>query len=330
MAVQIGNMAGYEAALRSAAYVRLNGAGYLRIAGPDRAGFVQRQTSNDVELLAPGKAVPNVLTSPTARIMDVWTMFAEEDALALLTIVGRAPTTAGFLKSRIFFMDHVTVEDASAEVAQIVVEGPAAGALLEKIGVARVPGPDEVGEAEVGGAAVRVVGMEGLNGPGWRLLVAADEAQAVIDALETEGAAALAPAAYETLRIEAGQPGPAELNEDYTPLEIGLNGAVSSTKGCYTGQEILARQITYDKVTQQLVGLWLGGPAAAGMDVRAEGRRGGTVTSVAESPRLGWIALAVVRRPHHAWGTAVSVGDGPVEIPATVSGLPFAPRQHMG
>src|SRR5690606_39681801 len=114
------------------------------------------------------------------------------------------------------------------------------------------------------------------------------------------GAVPLGEEAYDVLRVEAGLPASGtELTEDFTPLETGLAYTVSTSKGCYTGQEVLARQINYDKVSRQLVGLRLKEPAPAGSAVRAEGRPAGTVTSVVLSPEHGWIALAVVRRPHH-------------------------------
>jgi len=132
----------------------------------------------------------------------------------------------------------------------------------------------------------------------------------------------LTPEEYHCMRVECGQPAPfSEWTEDYTPLEVGLEWAVSDRKGCYTGQEVLARQVNYDKITRQLVGLTLqaGPPSAA--QVQAEGKTIGVVTSSVISPRFGPIALAVLRRPYHAPGTAVLVGEA---IPAVVSVLPFA------
>jgi folate-binding protein YgfZ len=111
------------------------------------------------------------------------------------------------------------------------------------------------------------------------------------------------------MRVEAGLPAAgAELSEDYTPLEAGLAAAISSTKGCYTGQEVLARQITYDKVTQHLCGLRLTRRAQPGGRVWApDGSPVGRVTSAATSPRFGEIALAVVKRPHR-WSQARTFG----------------------
>jgi tRNA-modifying protein YgfZ len=130
----------------------------------------------------------------------------------------------------------------------------------------------------------------------------------------------LSDAEYEILRLEAGLPAAGhELTEEYTPLETGLEQLVSTSKGCYTGQEVLARQVNYDKVTRHLAGLRLKAEVPAGSSVTSEGKPAGIITSIAISPRLGPIALAVLRRPYHEPGTAVSVG----EIKGTVEALPF-------
>ena len=116
-------------------------------------------------------------------------------------------------------------------------------------------------------------------------------------------------ASVQVLRVEAGLPGAgAELSGDFTPLESGLRSAVSENKGCYTGQEIIARQISYDKITQFLVGLHLDTSTALGTRLYSEGRPVGAITSVAISPRFGAIALGIVRRPHHETGTLLHAG----------------------
>ena len=97
------------------------------------------------------------------------------------------------------------------------------------------------------------------------------------------------------------------MSEAYTPLEVGLQAAISDSKGCYTGQEIIARQITYDKVTQQLRILRMEKPLEPGAQVRVEGKKAGVLTSAAESPQFGPVGLAVLKRPHHEIGTLVEL-----------------------
>ena len=138
----------------------------------------------------------------------------------------------------------------------------------------------------------------------------------------------------EVLRVEGGLPAwEHELSDQVTPLEAGLLSAISYNKGCYTGQEIIARQTNYDKVTRRLAGLVLPAGAADQLDLRgaavvaAGGRpsgRAGFVGSAVHSPALGQgIALAVVPRDASEPGSQVTVRHDEHEFAATVTDLPF-------
>ncbi|NLX11390.1 MAG: hypothetical protein GXY36_17220, partial [Chloroflexi bacterium] len=135
------NLIGYEAALSGAACYVVPDAGYLRVQGDDQQAFIQRQTTNDARQIAPGQTQQTVLTSATARILDVWRLVPEPDAIGVITLAGRGTRTARYLQSRIFFMDKVTVTDASAEFVQIDVFGPQAADALRRAGV-EPPAPD--------------------------------------------------------------------------------------------------------------------------------------------------------------------------------------------
>ena len=132
-------------------------------------------------------------------------------------------------------------------------------------------------------------------------------------------------AAYQILRIEAGLPEPvSEIRPEYIPLEVGLRDAISFTKGCYIGQEIIARMDSRGRQARTLVGVRLSEAADTGDSVEQDNRRVGSVTSVAHSPRLGWIALAVLRPEVLADGSRrVLVGGRGAE--GEVVRLPFAP-----
>lgn len=316
-------LAGYEAALESAVFVARTDAHYLSISGEDRVDFLHRQTTNDIGLLGPERAVVTVLTSPNARIYDALLLVEEPEAIGVVTLPGRGPATAAFLQSRIFFMDKVAVSDDSSEWAQFDLEGPQAGNVLADLGLAQAPGLDGVASIELDGAAVRVIGREGLAGAGYRMLVPVADSERLTNALVERGVPPLSLEAYDVLRVEAGLPGPGELTEDYTPLEINLARTISETKGCYTGQEVIARQITYDKVTKTLVGLRLEASVTVGAQTNADGKAVGTVTSAVQSPRYGPIALAVVRRGHTDVGTRLTVEQDGQTIASEVASLPF-------
>lgn len=284
--------------------------GLLRFAGEHRRDFLQRQTSNDLRPLTAGRSVQTVLTSPTARVLDVLTLIETGEHLLAITLPGRAAATARFLKSRIFFMDRVTVGDESAAWQQIELFD---AALLERLDVA-VPAAGQVIETGWG----KIVGSHGLTDDGWWLLAPAGEDWPA--RLSTLGCSALSPEAYATHQVEGGHPSPAvELTEAYTPLETGLQALVAENKGCFTGQEVLARQVNYDKITRHLAGIRLKAPVEVGAKVTADGKAIGEITSSAVSPHFGPIALAVLRRPHHEAGSAVMAGD----VAGVVAELPF-------
>jgi folate-binding protein YgfZ len=222
-------------------------------------------------------------------------------------------------------MDNVQVRDASPESAQFEIVGELAGAKLQEAGMDALPKPGQILPARVGGVACRILAWQGSAGVVYRLVAPAAEAPALERWLDASGIAALTLQAYELYRIEAGLPGEKnELTEAYTPLETNLEQLVAPDKGCYTGQEILARQITYDKVTRKLAGLRLSATAQSGDPVLSEGRPAGQITSAILSPRLGPIALAVLKRPCFEPGTEVEVETSQGKIRATVTGLPFA------
>jgi folate-binding protein YgfZ len=158
--------------------------------------------------------------------------------------------------------------------------------------------------------------------PGFVLITPAAQFDQTGARLSAVGAVTLQEeAAYHARRVELGRPLPGrELTGDYSPLEAGLAWACADNKGCYTGQEIIARQITYDKVTKHLVGLSSTTLLTAGSVLQAEGRDAGVVTSAAYSPTLDKaIALAIVKRTYAAAGQQLRA-DG---VLAEVVDLPF-------
>jgi len=317
-------LAGFEAAISQAAFYHQEHAGYLHIRGEDRQAFLQRQTTNDVRLLSPERAVTTVLTSATARILDVLTLVAEPEAIGAITLPGQAPETATFLKRRIFFTDKVSVDDTSTELAQIEVTGPEAANLLRQFGFSHIPSNGEVVSEAISGIEMRLLKQ---HDGAYRLLLAAERAPELQTLLGEAGVSQLEEEGYAVLRVEMGWPEAGyELTEDYTPLETGLDWAISGEKGCYTGQEIIARQITYDKVTRQMVGLQLTGVSQPRDRVSSaeDGKSAGEVTSYAYSPRFEHIGLAVLRKAYSEPGTGLVVESESGGIRARVVSLPFS------
>jgi len=300
--------------LKPGSYFLLPDGGWLRIQGEDRAAFLQRQSTNDLGLLEAGRPLITVLTSPTARILDVLILFHGENEIGVITLPGYAERTARYLRGRIFFMDKVTITDDSVHWAQIDLVGEQAG----EMAAALCQGEEYEGS--------RYLPLPPILGRGYRLLLPQQAAHAARSVLANAGWVELSTEERHILRVEAGLPAPhSELIEEFTPLEVGLQFAISTTKGCYTGQEVIARQITYDKVTRRLCGVRLHAPAPAGARIWTEdGSPVGELTSFAQSPRFGAIGLAVVKRPYDEAGTKLQIGESPeASTPAIVTPLPF-------
>ena len=227
-------------------------------------------------------------------------------------------------------MDNVNVADDSRSHTHINLIGPDASRILLDNGIQLPEEPGKISFSEILGGELRVVYMDGLLYSGYYLLAPADLAQSIESMLGQTGVKRLKPDAYRIIQIESGLPSAAgELTESYTPLELGLGKAISDSKGCYTGQEIIARQLTYDKVTRSLVGLSLTSAAIDGDRLYYEGKPVGEITSTSDSPRFGNIALAVVRRPYNEDGVTlqlrskIDMGDEDLETAGIVRQLPF-------
>ena len=312
----------YQTAVSGSAYYVWEDPGFLRISGADRLDFLQRQTTNDIRLLEPARCVVTALTNPAARILDLLTLVDQSKSLLAITLPGHGGTTHQYLRRRIFFNDKVIVDDLSHEMTLIDLLGPGSLGLLAQLGIESALVENRVMSWEIEGGFVQGFIQSGL---GYRLTCQSSQAPALLAALDRAGAVRLSHETFDLLRIEAGVPaGGQELTDEYTPLEAGLDWAVSASKGCYTGQEVIARQITYDKVTRHLAGLRLNHPVQAREEVFSaeEERQVGTITSAGISPRLGPIALAILRRPYDQPGTQVTLGinNG---LAATVVSLPF-------
>ncbi len=303
-----------QTALRHGAALQLRPAhGLLQLTDADRADFIHRMTTNNIAILKPGQVAVTVLTSPVARILYVFSVLQRGDTLWLLPAGEDGEALARHLRGQIFFMDKVKVENRSGHVRRLRLMGPQAGDVLTQADLP-IPAAGHFIEAE----SVVVIHEPRLDLPGYELVVPGAESETFTERLVTAGALLLDDDdAYTARRVALGRPAVGyELTEAYNPLEAGLAWTCAENKGCYTGQEIIARQVTYGKVTKTLVGLEADHALSAGASVQIEGRAVGEITTVDPAGRR---ALAVLKRPANEAGTAVTV-DG---IPATVVELPF-------
>lgn len=315
--------ADYHAALDGAALVDETTSGRMFLRGRDRAALLHRLSTNDVERLAPGQGARTVLTTPIGRIIDLLTVHAVDGELLLLTSPEQGPAVYRHIKSNIFFNDQVTLAPIGNSHAQLALYGSAAPELLGELGapsLANLPLHANT-TAALAGAPTMIARRPGIGGQGFTLIIPAEGAAAVRAALHAAGVASLGDDAFDTLRVEQGYPTfGRELSTEYIPLETGLLDAVSFSKGCYVGQEIIARMESRGRLAKRLMGLRLSAPAApARLDVG--GKAAGDLTSAVVSPRFGPIALAYVRTAHAEPGARVAVAGS--DVTGEVVELPF-------
>lgn len=325
--------------LREAAGIfALSDRGLVEVRGSDRVRWLDGMLTADVKRLAQrgegAGCAALLLTHRGAIVADFHVacfgesllLESSRDALAL----GRAA-----LEKRII-ADDVVLVDRSDEHAVLGLEGSRAPEILARAaGASGVPEADAWRELAIAGEEVVVAGF-GWSGERAFVLRAAKVARERVERALVEAADALAielvrgdAALLEVLRVEAGIPAfGAELDEDVLPPEARLERAIAVNKGCYVGQEIVARLRSRGQVNHLLVGLRAEGSTAlaVGSALSVAGRATGEITSAVRSPEAGSIALAYVRREHAEAGTRVEFDGGA----ARVAELPFVALASAG
>jgi folate-binding protein YgfZ len=290
--------------------------GKLALAGADAKGFLQGQVTNDTERLVQGGGCFAAFLTPKGKMLGDLRILDTGPELLLDT--ERIALQALFNLIRRYSVGYdVTLHKRTLESGLLSVIGPSAASVL---GAADLPDLEHAHAAvDLDGLEVRVIRTaEGVD-----VLCDAADTEAVREALIRAGGAPVGEDAAELVRIEAGRPRyGVELDDTVIPQEAGLNArAVSFTKGCYVGQETVARLFYRGKPNRHLQGLRCEAPVAPGDPVRFGERTVATVGSAAVSPRLGPIALALVRREAPV-DSPVTIGEA--AVPGTVVALPFA------
>ncbi len=309
----------------------------LEVTGPDRLKFLHNLTTNHIKGLTQGRGCEAFVTSPQGKTLGFVCLHALGDRILLRTDRGGlSHVLPHFEKYAVF--DEVAWEDVTDRTFELHLAGPKAGALLREI---RVDGPDEANlsivEGQIAGRPVRIVRESPLGVPGLTLIGDRADAKAVTDMILDQGASlnlvALSADAFESLRIGAGTPVfGLDVTEANLPQEIGRDStAIHFQKGCYLGQETVARLDALGHVNKILKGLRFESeaPPPPGTVLTSEGKPAGTITSTARSLRGGGaIGLGMIRSAKATNGEALRYLLNGEEQTVIVLDLPMQANAH--
>jgi folate-binding protein YgfZ len=318
----------------------------VALSGKDRASYLHGLLTNDILALTPGTGCYAAWLTPQGRMITDMHVLEAGDMM-LLDVPASVRELVLQRLDQFLFSEDVQIGDLTDALHGVSVHGPRAAQAIERATALR-NNPEATTEekpeakdlvnwppyrnvrAAFAGSPIVVARIDQLGVPGFTIYVDPSHEAPLIAAFEREGAVRVADAAVEAARIEAGYPlFGIDMDDDIIPLEAGIEPrAISFTKGCYVGQEVIIRVLHrgHGRVARRLVGLRLEGVAAParGTRIHADGREIGFVTSAAESPRFGTISLGYVHRDFVAPGTSVEVETDSGPAAATVSALPFA------
>ena len=303
----------HSAATASAAVYDASYVGRLKVTGSDGLDLLHRLSTNAVETLAPGQGTNTILTDDRGRIIDLITVINLGEYVLLLTSPNQQQRIIDWL-DKYTIIEDITVEDVTGDTAMLGVVGPEAATAIGNAAGNAVAEVQSCCAATIGDAA-HLVRCDLGSLPNFYVVGDPDAIGKLWGGTIGAGTKPMGMEAYQALRVGLGMPAHgSELDDAYNPLEAGLMGAISFTKGCYIGQEVIARLDTYQKVQRRLVSLALTGPAESGTRLMQDNREVGVLTSVSplvikgttSGQRLG---LGYVRTAAAETGTSLQLGD---------------------
>ena len=337
---------GYDAVRKTSGVRDRSDEGRLRVTGPDRASWLQGLLTNDIAAVKPGGGCYAAYLTPQGRmIADVRVL--ERGDFMLLDVPAEQKAFVLERLTTFIIMEDVAVDDVTGSLARVAVHGPGAAALVESVLKADHDTPAIASLAEhastvarLGDHPVVIAGSRELGADvvGFDLYCPAPVKEELLRAITAVGAEPIASNAWHALRVEAGRPlFGVDMTTETIPLEAGIEDrAISFTKGCYVGQEIIIRVMHrgHGRVARKLVGLRPVAPASASPDdaiaadtpLFAGEKQVGRITSAAWSPRANqWIAMGYVQRESAEPGTHITIGQpaGAGGVDAVVGALPL-------
>ena len=307
----------------------------LTVTGNDRADFLHRVLTNEIRRLTPGAGCRAALLTASAKLLADLLVLVEAEAIRLLCDLPRAQTVAQTL-ARYLFAEAVTVHNGERQTAVLALQGPKTLDILSHVTgspVALTRAGDHA-VPRLDGIPLHVIHHSLIGEAGVLCLIAPEQLDMAWRILQDRGRAlGLMPVGWEALntaRIEAGVPWfGLDMDEDNLLPETGLEAvAVSDSKGCYVGQEIVARMQTYGSASKKLMGLIVSADEVpqAGDPIDQHGEEAGRVTSGCFSWTLNRpIAMGYVKRGTYEPGTAVDILRGERRLAALVASRPLVP-----
>src|SRR5262245_6822045 len=338
MPAHYGNPVEEHRAVRtSVGLADLSHRGKVRVTGDDRVKWLQSVISNDIQPLQPGQGRYSSFLTHKGKMLTYFRVFLQSDSIMLEDAGEIGETTYAALRKFLLYGTKAKMENCAETWGLLLVAGPRAVRTINTAFGTDVTDLKPVNfiSANIGGQTALVSRTEETGEEDYEVLLPADGLIPAWDRLMEAGAAfgikPIGSQARDVLRIEAGIPkaGP-DLNEDIVPPEANLEGkAFSLSKGCYPGQEVVARMDTYGSVRRHLVGLVLKGSTVPpkGSKLFSGDREVGWVSSAVRSPQLEHvIAFGFPLRDFRQAGTSLSVEIDGTRHDATVHALPFYNR----
>ena len=315
---------GYQAVRGGGAgLIDLSERGRIRVSGSEAVMFLNGLITNDMKTLSENRWMPAVFPTVQGRVIGVVRVIRGNGSSFLIDTDRESHDAVLKTISRFTMAGDFRVTDETSETALLSVQGAGAREVVSKILDLDLP-PDGVAELDWQGAPVTIIHASHTAEDGYDFVVDAARASDLRHALEAAGAQPVSADVFEMLRVEAGIARfGRDMDETTVVSETNLDDAVSYTKGCYVGQEIIVRIKHRGHVAKKLTGLSFetDGKVEAGTIITStDGKEIGRVTSTAVSPNAGSIGLGYVRYEYLAPGTNVLTADG---INATVTELPF-------
>jgi tRNA-modifying protein YgfZ len=305
-----------EAAQSGAMLVDRSHWGQILVSGEDRLRFLHNQSTADFNALKPGSSCNTVFVNSTGRTIDLALALILEAEVLLMVSPGKGNTIFQMLDRYIFFADQVTIQETTQAAFSLI--GPQSSQILSTLNAKIPSGLQQT--IDIDGIPVRIVADSGLGLPGYTFFIDPVAASQIWQKLVTLGAIPGGEECWEELRIRQGRPAvDRELTTDYNPLEVGLWQTISFTKGCYIGQETIARLNTYKGVKQYLWGIELEGFAAIGSDLILDETKVGTLTSCS-----GQYGLVYLKSKAGGVGLQVQVGN----TTGKIVDIPFVSHEY--